>query len=376
MKKNNNICICVSDRKTYSETFIKAQIDQLNAVVIYKSMLPFEDISLGATTHSEPPSMLFAPKKAINRLRNSISNKRKAMSLKTFFREHSVGIVLAEYGQIGVAVMDTCKKNNIPLVVHFHGFDAYKKESLKKFEKKYPELFEFASAIIVVSRDMEQQLIRLGAPASKVFYNVYGVDISKFKKSDISKTKKHLLFVGRFVEKKAPNLSILAFKKALEEVPDAKFYMAGDGLLWEECNKLVADLGLQESVILLGSKTHDEVVDLMLTSRAYVQHSVVPESGDSEGTPNSILEAQVCGVPVVSTLHAGIKDVVIHGETGFLVEERDVNEMAKYMVEVLKDVDLAVKMGEKAYLHATKNFTLSDSIAKLKSILDRNSLKN
>ena len=376
MKKNNNICICVSDRKTYSETFIKAQIDQLNAVVIYKSMLPFEDISLGATTHSEPPSMLFAPQKAINRLRNSISNKRKAMSLKTFFQEHSVGIVLAEYGQIGVAVMDTCKKNNIPLVVHFHGFDAYKKESLKKFEKKYPELFEFASAIIVVSRDMEQQLIRLGAPASKVFYNVYGVDISKFKKSDISKTKKHLLFVGRFVEKKAPNLSILAFKKALEEVPDAKFYMAGDGLLWEECNKLVADLGLQESVILLGSKTHDEVVDLMLTSRAYVQHSVVPESGDSEGTPNSILEAQVCGVPVVSTLHAGIKDVVIHGETGFLVEERDVNGMAKYMVEVLKDVDLAVKMGEKAYLHATKNFTLSDSIAKLKSILDRNSLKN
>lgn len=376
MKNKTNICICVSDRKTYSETFIKAQIDQLNAVVIYKSMLPFQDLNSDSITDNANYSILSGPKNIYTRLRTSISNKRKTIRMKNFFREHSIGVVLAEYGQIGVAVMDTCKKNKIPLVVHFHGFDAYKKESLKKFEKKYPELFEYASAIIAVSRDMEKQLIRLGAPAAKVFYNVYGVDISKFKKSDISKTGKQLLFVGRFVEKKAPDLAILAFKKALERVPDAKFYMAGDGPLWNECKKMINDFGLQEKILLLGAKTHDDVVKLMMQSRAYVQHSVVPESGDSEGTPNSILEAQVCGVPVVSTLHAGIKDVVIHGETGFLVEERNVEGMANYMVEILNDVDLAVRMGENAYKHASKNFTLSDSISKLKFILDKYSINN
>ncbi len=69
--------------------------------------------------------------------------------------------------------------------------------------------------------------------------------------------------------------------------------------------------------------------------RAFVQHSVEAENGDSEGTPVAVLEAQCSGLPVVATRHAGIADVVIDGETGFLSEEGDVDRMAQNMIKVL-----------------------------------------
>lgn len=66
---------------------------------------------------------------------------------------------------------------------------------------------------------------------------------------------------------------------------------------------------------------------------------------DSEGTPVAILEACASGLPVVATRHAGIKDVILHGETGFLIEEGDVHGVAEYMVQLLEDPELAERLG-------------------------------
>lgn len=361
----NNICICISDNKSYSETFIKAHIDNLKAEVILKSMLPNQNDA----NQENSESIIANIRNAFKKTKHLIQNNRRSKLILEKIKENSIGVVLAEYGQIGVAVLDTCKKNNLPLVVHFHGFDAYKKDHLTKFKTRYQELFEYAKAIIVVSANMQQQLVKLGAPISKIYCNVYGVDVKKFKKNENVCATKNVLFVGRFVDKKAPQLSILAFSKVLKSVPDAKFYMAGDGLLFNECKNLIANLNIQESVILLGVKSHLQIAELMQNTRVYIQHSIVPESGDSEGTPNSVIEAQASGIPVVSTLHGGIPDVVIHGKTGFLVEEKDVEGMAKYIEKLLLDPKLAIEMGDNARKNITEKFDLNDSIANLKSIL-------
>lgn len=94
---------------------------------------------------------------------------------------------------------------------------------------------------------------------------------------------------------------------------------------------------------------------------ALIQHSVTAVDGDMEGTPVIILEAAGAGLPIISTKHAGIQDVVIHGSTGFLVDEVAVKEMADFMIKILQEPDLARKMGDAGKQFIANNFTLKTS---------------
>ena len=109
----------------------------------------------------------------------------------------------------------------------------------------------------------------------------------------------------------------------------------------------------------------------MQQSRAFVQHSLVPKSGDSEGTPVSIMEASATGLPVVSTKHGGIVDAVIHGKTGFLVDEGDVDGMAECIYLLLTDGKLANEMGRNGREHVTQNFNIETTTRKLRDVLER-----
>jgi glycosyltransferase involved in cell wall biosynthesis len=77
-----------------------------------------------------------------------------------------------------------------------------------------------------------------------------------------------------------------------------------------------------------------------------------------EGTPVAVLEASAAGLPVISTRHAGIPDAVIHGETGFLCAEHDVQQMAEYMMEVIENKALAKNVGQKGRALVRQEFTL------------------
>jgi glycosyltransferase involved in cell wall biosynthesis len=184
-----------------------------------------------------------------------------------------------------------------------------------------------------------------------------------------------VLAVGRFVEKKAPYLTILAFKKVLEWLPEARLVMAGGGILYDVCCKLIKALHIEHAVELRGIIDHDDVATLMQQSRVFVQHSLVPASGDTEGTPVAILEAGAAGLPVVSTKHAGISDVVVDGKTGFLVDEGDIDAMSDHMYQLLSNPVLAGEMGKTAREHISANFAMERSIERLRNIIERCAFK-
>jgi glycosyltransferase involved in cell wall biosynthesis len=176
--------------------------------------------------------------------------------------------------------------------------------------------------------------------------------------------------VARLAPKKAPGNSIRAFKKVLDAFPDATLTMVGaKEELYNECLALTRALNLTDKVIFTGRKTPEEIVSLLHRSRAFVQHSVVAPGGDSEGTPNAILEASACGLPVVSTLHGGIKEAVIHGQTGYLVEEDDIEGMAGYMSKLAGDPALALQLGKNGRRHMMENYTMEKQIRNLYHIL-------
>ena len=279
--------------------------------------------------------------------------------------------VLAEYGITGSVVLKACQNLNIPLVVHFHGFDASEKRTLEKYAKAYKEVFDYAKAICVVSRDMKQALANIGAPDAKLKLVPYGVDTTLFGAKEAYLDNKLVIAVGRFTHKKAPYLTIKAFKRVLEKETNARLMMVGVGELWEQAKKLVIELNLQEKVDFMGVQPPQEVAKLLQQASIFVQHSMVnPLNGDSEGTPNSVLEATAVGLPVVSTFHGGIKDAVAHGETGFLVEEGDYEGMAAYIYELLANAQTAEEMGRKGRIKMESEYSIEGQTAKLQKIIN------
>ncbi|WP_222842543.1 glycosyltransferase [Thermoflavifilum thermophilum] len=289
--------------------------------------------------------------------------------LKQFFRRKHIQVVVANYGITGAKIWKACAQVNVPLIVHFHGFDAFHHDTLQQYAASYKEMFTYARYIIAVSEDMKKQLIRLGAEPQKVKNIPYGIDLSFFTPGKPELNPPVFVAVGRFTAKKAPHHTIRAFEKVVQAVPEARLIMVGDGELMVECQKLATKLGIQNKITFAGVLTPDEIKQLLHQARAFVQHSVTAPDGDKEGTPNSILEAAACGLPVISTYHAGIPEAVIHEKTGFLVEEGDVQGMAKYMIELATNPGLAKELGETARKHIEQHYTQEIQIHKIAELI-------
>ncbi|MFM9984875.1 MAG: glycosyltransferase [Flavobacteriales bacterium] len=279
-------------------------------------------------------------------------------------------VVLAEYGVTGASIVPVLKELGIPLVTHFHGYDASKYDILKQYKTAYEEMFQYAHAVIAVSKQMTGKLISLGAPREKVVYNCYGPKDVFF---EIQPTfgKNIFLSVGRFVEKKSHHLAILSFQKIMDSYPDSKLVLIGDGPYKLFCEDIVKSLGMMGRVEFTGPLGHEEVHRHLASALCFVQHSRIAESGDMEGTPLSILEAQAAGIPVVSTYHAGIPDVVLHNETGYLVNENDIEGMAQAMGKILADRSKTIAMGQAAKARCKEHFTLKRHIDSLQTVLER-----
>ncbi|GAF72471.1 unnamed protein product, partial [marine sediment metagenome] len=247
----------------------------------------------------------------------------------------------------------------------------YVNDVIESNRQQYGEMFEQAAAIIAVSRDMEQQLIKLGAPAEKIVYNAYGVDMKLFANASPEEAPPRFVAVGRFVEKKSPHLTLLAFSKLLDAHPDARLTMIGDGPLFGLCRQLADALGISAKVEFTGFRDHEFVSRAMQKARAFVQHSVRSPNGDSEGTPVAVIEAQATGLPVVATAHAGIKDVVVDGKTGFLVKELDIDAMADSMLQVAEDPELAGQLGRCGRQRVLDHFSLEISLRRLARVIEK-----
>lgn len=295
----------------------------------------------------------------------------RRISLKRELRKEKVDVVLAEYGFVGKHVASVCRESEVPLVVHFHGYDAYS----KKMENAYQELFQVATQVIAVSHEMKDELIERGAPKERILVNVYGVDGNRFPYHDPSKVPPHAIFWGRLVRKKAPYLTLLAFGKALEQVPNAELTLIGNGPLWEDVKILSEAMNLSDKIHFIPAVLHHELPSYIKMARVYVQHSLTTSNGDSEGTPNSILEAGVSGLPVVSTRHAGIKDVVVEGWSGLLVDEKDVNGMAEHLVELFLNPNKAKEMGVNSRNRILNEHSSERSLGQLKDVLLKSSSK-
>ncbi len=363
-----NLCIIKPNKETFSETFIQAHIERLpgNKRVLYGGAFPVYDHEDKFLVKSVFGLISYLIQKRVFKSQN-IGVRTKALS--NYLKREKIDVVLAEYGMVGAMVTEACKLAAVPLVVHFHGADAHHKPTVAKYLELYRTMFKYATTIVAVSNEMVESLKKLGAPAEKLVLNPYGVDTSLFTIADVSKSSPDFLSIGRFVEKKSPLSVVEAFFILSKKVADTRLWMVGEGPLLFKAKELAQQLNLSDKITFTGVLSKNEIQTLMQRVRCFVQHSVTAVDGDKEGTPNTILEAGASGLAIVSTQHAGINEAVINGETGYLVSEHDIKSMARHMIAIAEDVQLAAALGAKEATHIRKNYEMNDRINTLAALL-------
>ena len=288
-------------------------------------------------------------------------------------RRHQPEVVMVEFGFEAVRVMEACAWSGVPLVVHFRGSDASAQHRLGLLKNRYRRLLSMASGVIVKSRPMADTLLALGAPADRLLISPSGANADLFQGSTPAAAPPVLLAVGRFVAKKGPLETLRAFgllcRNPVLAASKPQLWMVGDGPLLASARSLVIELGLQERVRFLGVCSQVRVAELMRQVRGFVQHSKVAPDGDSEGSPVAVMEAQLSGLPVVATRHAGIPEVVLENQTGLLVDEGDESAMAQAMSLLLLDPDLASRLGDGGRRRIKERFTIEHHLRQVEQLL-------
>lgn len=303
-----------------------------------------------ATFGSEIVWKMFRGLQKICGIKGLFGDPYTSYSLALFLRRHKVTCVFSQYLIAGWNVHHVVKHLGLRHVIRGHGFDVSSLLDKPDICRQYRELSD-ADAIVVPSPFQVDRLRRIGLTKANVISVPYGVDIPnklsiRREPSSGERPMIHVIAVGRMVGKKAPLATIQAFMLAGDSYPEMQFTFIGTGPLESSVRDYVKHHDLQGRILLVGAKSHGEVLQTMNEADIFIQHSITdPKTGDQEGAPVAILEAMARGLPVVSTLHSGIPYLVENGVTGLLTNERDVPAMAASIVQLARSAELRKAMG-------------------------------
>ena len=292
-------------------------------------------------------------------------------------------LVHVHFGTDAVVAWPWIKHLNVPMLVTLHGFDIntrpewWKSGEGGKSRKAYPSQLKALAeqknvSFVAVSQAIRQQaILAYGIPEQKISVLHIGVDHQKFSlgKTPIHKRPLRVLFVGRLVEKKAAGVLIEAMAQVQQQLPQAELSIVGDGPQREELQQLADKLKVQ--VNFLGEMESDDVKAQLHQARIFCLPSITASNGDAEGLPIVLLEAQACGLPVITSARGGRDEGIADGVTGFSFNEGDVNALSTHILNLLQDDQLAQKMSEAGPEFIAENFRLNDCTAKLEAHYDQ-----
>jgi glycosyltransferase involved in cell wall biosynthesis len=225
--------------------------------------------------------------------------------------------------------------------------------------------FRRASAVIANSDAVKDLLLDKGLPRAKIHSIYNGVDITGFTASKngsgfpsvLPREKRIITLVAnlRHNVKNVP-MFLRTAGRVTEKMPDTHFAIAGEGELADGLKQLASDMGISQNVTFLGRCA--DVPALLSASFACVLTS------SAEGFSNSILEYMASGKPVVATRVGGAAEAVVDGETGFLVEPNDSEQMARLLIDLITDPARAALFGEQGRMRVTKFFSPETQLQK------------
>jgi colanic acid/amylovoran biosynthesis glycosyltransferase len=285
-----------------------------------------------------------------------------------------ISLLHAHFGTAAIIHLPLCLHLGLPLLCTFYGHDLFVEDATNRLSKKYTKLFEKGVHFLVEGPFMKARLVSLGCPEEKISIQRIALNLEAypFKVPSWNGSRPvRFLFVGRFVEKKGLEYALKALSAIRKEFP-FQFRIIGGGELEGKLRDLTRDLGLNDEVVWLGIKTHHGVIEELNGCDILIQPSVTANNGDSEGgAPTIILEAQACGVPIISSEHADIPYVTAGGRSAMLSPERDVESLVENIRVLLTTAEVSADMNTKGRAHVEQFHNVRNEVQALENIYYR-----
>lgn len=243
-------------------------------------------------------------------------------------------VVHAQFGRGGALALPIARQLGLPLVVTFHGGDAFKDRHYKNsfpppvFQRRWRALLEYSALFVCVSDGVRDKLLERGAPAHKLEVLPIGTEDVPPAHGPFDR----LVFAGRFVEKKGLPVLLDALRILAGQGITPPVVLAGDGPMRAAMEQYAQGL---EHVCFAGWLSAGQLRQQLEHAVALVVPSIRAAGGDREGLPSVAAEAMMCGVPVVASTEAGL-DATMLGGGGMVVPAGDAQALAGALAHVLQ----------------------------------------
>ncbi|MBJ6724272.1 glycosyltransferase [Geomesophilobacter sediminis] len=296
--------------------------------------------------------------------------------LRSGIPKGGIDLVHCHFGDLAFRALPLARHLGAPLVTTFYGYDATLLPTQQPaWRRRYRELFSRGDFFLAEGARMKETLVALGCPREKVGVFHLGVDLERIPSAEGKERPDgmiRLLAAGSFREKKGLTYAVEAFARARRSYPRITLTVIGDAVGKDlgEKEKILGTVrrcGVEESVTFLGFQPHHRFVEELGKHDLFISPSVVAANGDSEGgAPVAITEASAAGVPVISTRHCDIPEVVLDQITGRLSAERDIDGLAQSILFFAGNPGSLLQYGARARRHIEENYNVRLQVKKLK----------
>lgn len=291
---------------------------------------------------------------------------RLAWAVAMVHQHAEFDIIQCHFGALGLKAVLLRDAGAISgrVVTAFHG------EDITNYPRQfaaghYAPLFAEGDLFQPISARWNDALAALGCPMHRVRVHRMGVETAKYPPRDAIRMDDRpirVLAVARLVAKKGLHDAI----RAVAQLQIAcEFVIVGEGPLRASLQALANELHMEHVIRFTGPLTRSEIAALLQTTDIFLAPSVTASDGDIEGIPVAIMEAMAAGIPVVSTRHSGIPELVQDCISGFLLEEGDVRGLADRLSQLACDASLRAQLGAAGRRIVVQDFdvhTLTDRL--------------
>ncbi len=303
-------------------------------------------------------------------------NLERLYTTLSFLKQSSLSrkpydVVHCHFGGQGLVGLELLQQGVITgkLVTSIRGADIT--SSLQAQPGLYDQLVKKGDLFLPISEFFKDKLVAEGCDPHKIAVLRDGIDLSRFAfraRTRAPDEPTRLLFIGRLEAKKGVFMATQAVAEAIRSGRNLVFDVVGDGALRVELEAFIRAQGIGDHVRLYGWQSQDQVLGHLQAAHLLVAPSVTAPSGDQEGIPNTVKEGMAVGLPVLSTFHSGIPELVEDGVSGYLVAENDVTALTNRLVCLVDQVERWPAMGRagRAKIEADYNIeTLNDRLVDL-----------
>ena len=262
-------------------------------------------------------------------------------SLQAAMSRDGIDLVHAHFGRAGYYALPIVEQLGLPLVTSFYGYDVSEYPTRYPiWREHYQELFAARGLVLCLGAKMRQNLIALGCPPDKLRIYHLGVNIDQLYYQPRQWTPGEPLrvfFASDFRERKGIPYALEALGTLQHEIP-LEITIIGeapdhpDGA--HEQQKIMQTLEQQQLLPitrLLGRQPYPVMLKEAYRNHIFMAPSITASDGDMEGTPMALVDMAATGMPIISTTHSDIPEIIKQGETGFLADERDSAGLLKYL---------------------------------------------